>query len=135
MGKSLCIALAVSALPAFAGAQQPAPVAPSATSLDAVPVLRDWKVHPDMVKHYPQRALEKGITGGAVLECQVTATGKLTSCVALAETPAGYGFGKAGVAAARSARIAVAKGEEASRGEKRPVAGGKIRFRLIWTVR
>jgi len=50
---------------------------------------------------YPRRAAARGIGGSAMLDCRVTATGTVNSCVVLREAPAGYGFGEAALASAR----------------------------------
>jgi hypothetical protein len=44
---------------------------------------------------YPERALSNQIEGGAAIDCEVTAQGKLAGCQLAAETPAGFGFGQA----------------------------------------
>ena len=44
---------------------------------------------------YPERALSNQIEGGAAIDCEVTAAGKLAACQLAAETPAGFGFGQA----------------------------------------
>jgi TonB family protein len=44
---------------------------------------------------YPPRALDNQVEGGAVIECAVTAGGKLAECHVFDENPTGYGFGQA----------------------------------------
>lgn len=46
---------------------------------------------------YPQRAVDRGISGGAAVRCEVAASGKPTNCVVVAEVPRGGGFGEAAV--------------------------------------
>jgi len=54
---------------------------------------------------YPPRALEDGISGEAVLDCQVTAVGQLTHCSISGETPRGKGFGDGALKASRIFRM------------------------------
>ena len=49
----------------------------------------------EMERYYPQAALDRGLSGVAVLQCLVTATGDLRGCRVAGETPASAGFGKA----------------------------------------
>jgi protein TonB len=49
----------------------------------------------DMADHYPARALRENVPGRATVRCTVTASGSLTSCEILSESPAGQGFGQA----------------------------------------
>lgn len=60
-----------------------------------------WRIRPE--PEFPRWTLAR--SGSAQLECQVSATGEITSCVILGETPARQGFGKAAVAAALKARL------------------------------
>lgn len=58
----------------------------------------NWLSRPtatEMERYYPSRAADRGLSGSATLECQVTAGGDLRGCQVAAETPAGLGFGKA----------------------------------------
>ena len=50
----------------------------------------------------PQRAIEAGVTGAALLQCTVTSNGRLADCEALWESPPRYGLGPAAVAGALS---------------------------------
>jgi len=51
----------------------------------------------EMERWYPQDALERNLSGSAVLQCLVTASGDLRGCRVASETPAGAGFGKAAI--------------------------------------
>jgi protein TonB len=46
-------------------------------------------------RYYPQSAIDRGLSGSALLRCAVTAAGALRSCQVTDETPVGAGFGKA----------------------------------------
>ncbi|WP_409514393.1 energy transducer TonB [Brevundimonas sp.] len=41
----------------------------------------------------PQRAIDAGVTGSAVVECQISDMGRPEYCSVISETPEGYGFG------------------------------------------
>lgn len=49
----------------------------------------------EMERYYPQDAVERNLSGVAMLQCSVTASGDLRGCRVASETPAGAGFGKA----------------------------------------
>ena len=49
----------------------------------------------DMAKFYPEKALDVGKEGGAVLRCSVRKDRSLTNCALSSETPEGFGFGEA----------------------------------------
>jgi protein TonB len=51
----------------------------------------------EMSRLYPQTAIDRDLTGDVSLMCAVVATGKLTDCKVMRETPAGAGFGQAAV--------------------------------------
>lgn len=82
---------------------QPSPVAiepdprlPGWTLTKAV-----WRKTPtgdDFVRVYPKRALDENISGAAVVQCIAGPDGRLTKCQAIAESPAGFEFGKAALA-------------------------------------
>jgi protein TonB len=55
---------------------------------------------------YPAAAMERGIQGGAVVRCVVTADGGLADCVVTSETPSGVGFGKASLRLVAQYRMA-----------------------------
>lgn len=59
-----------------------------------------WAKFPDadaLASYYPQKAAEDEIEGSATVQCTVLDTSGRVSCVAVAETPARYGFGAATV--------------------------------------
>jgi len=49
----------------------------------------------EMSRFYPDRAIDLNLTGQATLFCSVVASGKLTDCRVVSETPAGAKFGDA----------------------------------------
>lgn len=71
---------------------------PSEDNLDVAP---DWRKRPtshDILMVYPVDALEKGVSGKAVVACIVTVHGTLNRCRIEGEEPAGMHFGAAAVA-------------------------------------
>jgi len=58
----------------------------------------NWTRRPgveDLMKVYPPEAVRSRIEGDVLLHCHVLATGKLSDCGVLRETPQGAGFGAA----------------------------------------
>ena len=51
----------------------------------------------EMERWYPQDAVERNLSGLAMLQCSVTASGELRGCRVASETPTGAGFGKAAI--------------------------------------
>jgi len=81
--------------------QTPISIEPPTVDRGDPPVLvaPDWIAKPDpdaFSKHYPQAAIERGLSGAVVLQCVVAATGSVRDCAVISETPQGAGFGKAG---------------------------------------
>lgn len=77
---------------------------------DATPRLRNvaWLERPDgmaFMRAYPSLARQASRDGAVVMDCQVE-DGGLLSCTVMSETPAGWGFGAAGMALSRQFRIA-----------------------------
>ncbi|WP_293676361.1 energy transducer TonB [uncultured Phenylobacterium sp.] len=73
---------------------------PSTATPAKPPVITNpsWARRPngdDVARHYPKGALRKGLTGRAVLSCQVGADGLLHDCAVSEESPPGEGFGEA----------------------------------------
>ena len=50
-----------------------------------------------MTRFYPGRALDRGVTGMAVLNCMVNAGGRPMACHVIEESPVGAGFGDAAI--------------------------------------
>jgi len=58
----------------------------------------DWIAKPgpgEFSRYYPQRAIERGLSGQVTLECIVAASGAVGGCQVAEETPKGVGFGEA----------------------------------------
>ncbi|WP_221247678.1 energy transducer TonB [Brevundimonas basaltis] len=51
-------------------------------------------------RYHPQEALRQGVSGTAVVSCRIREDTVLDQCRVVSETPAGQGFGAAGIAAA-----------------------------------
>lgn len=51
-------------------------------------------------RYHPPEALRQGVSGTAVVSCRIRVDTMLDQCRVLSETPAGQGFGEAGLAAA-----------------------------------
>lgn len=67
-----------------------------------------WVSRPNadqLMRAYPARALDRGVSGSASLRCTVRVDGTLSGCAATGETPSGQGFGRAGVALSRYFRM------------------------------
>lgn len=46
---------------------------------------------------FPQRAMDRGVSGSATIQCTATASGRPANCRVVSETPSGMGFGAAGL--------------------------------------
>ncbi|HEY2709928.1 MAG TPA: energy transducer TonB [Caulobacteraceae bacterium] len=58
----------------------------------------DWISKPtasEMTQYYPQRAIDRDLSGVVTMECVVSAVGTVHSCSVTNETPQGIGFGDA----------------------------------------
>lgn len=87
-----------------------APPATEPAPEPAPPVIRNpsWDRQPtaeQMMRAYPDRALERGIGGSATLNCLVQPNGAVAACDVSRETPAGQGFGRAAQSLSRHFRI------------------------------
>jgi periplasmic protein TonB len=68
----------------------------------------DWVRRPSgdaLMRAYPQRALNAGVTGSATLNCVVRVDGTLSGCSVASETPNGQGFGRAALRLSRDFRM------------------------------
>lgn len=88
----------------------PGPVVTTQPNPPADPVIRNpqWVRRPSaeqMLAAYPDRALERELSGRATLSCGVLANGSMTNCSVISETPAGAGFGRAALSLSRSFRL------------------------------
>lgn len=116
------------ALCAFVGvqavaAERPSPRQPDIAALEAAvdpstgSALRQavFKEGPKAYRQYgppgpywPERAEREGVSGGAVLECAMATSGKLSNCKAAFETPVDFGFGFAALAMAKQGFLTAA---------------------------
>ncbi|MBA3049581.1 MAG: TonB family protein [Alphaproteobacteria bacterium] len=67
-----------------------------------------WSRQPSadqMMRAYPDRAINSGVAGSASLNCLVLPTGAVTDCNVSRETPGGYGFGRAAQGLSRYFRV------------------------------
>ena len=67
-----------------------------------------WSRQPSadqMMRAYPSRAMEAGLSGSAQLNCLVQANGTVSTCEVVRETPSGQGFGRAAQQLSRYFRI------------------------------
>lgn len=76
----------------------------------ADPVIRNpqWVRRPSaeqLLAAYPDRALEREVSGQATLSCGVLANGNMSNCTVVSETPGGYGFGRAALSLSRTFRL------------------------------
>lgn len=89
-----------------------------------------WTAFPDgntLADYYPERALEDGRTGTAVVECSVLDDAGHVGCSVVSETPKTYGFGAATV------KMVEAKGRvDTAQGAVKP--GSKLLVTLKWML-
>lgn len=79
-----------------------------ATRAPSVITNPDWVQRPSgdqLMRAYPSRAIEMGVTGSAQLNCGVQVDGRLNDCRILSETPARQGFGRAATSLSRYFRM------------------------------
>lgn len=58
-----------------------------------------------MDRAFPDRAIQRGVSGSASLNCLVEVSGRVTDCRVTHETPGGYGFGRAAKSVSRYFQI------------------------------
>ncbi len=78
---------------------------------------------------YPDRAQRMEVNGKTVMDCQVTAEGRLTDCVVLSETPEGYGFAEATLELSK-----VWKMKPTLDPDGKPIPGGRLTIPINWNV-
>jgi protein TonB len=102
----------------------------SASNSGPVYVTPHWTRFPDsnaLASYYPPRALDNEVEGSSMVECTVMDDQGRVACVAVSETPKGYGFGAA------TARMVQERGRVDTRqGEVR--VGSKLRTTVKWTL-
>ncbi len=109
-----------------AAAQNPAP------PTRAIVIHRaDWEKSPNgnnMAAVYPRAARKSRIDGRVTVLCGVLATGLLTRCSAVEETPQGWGFGDAALRLTSKFRM------KPVTPDGQPVAGGSITIPIVFKV-
>lgn len=92
----------------------------------------DWVQRPGgdtMARVYPDRAQRTGVSGRAVIDCTVAASGHLEACKVIDESPAEFGFGAAAIKASGSFRMRPLTRNGV------PVSGARVRLPIVFTVR
>jgi hypothetical protein len=106
-------------------AQAPTPELDLATIPDAA-VLRTTDRQGVLdAAYFPDTAALEGVSGAAVLDCKVTASGELDACATVAEFPRGCSFG---VAAVRMAAAGILGPPAQADGQ--PAAGQVVRMKV-----
>jgi protein TonB len=77
---------------------------------------------------YPQRAIDRGITGTATLWCGIRANGTMTDCQVVDESPAGWRFGAAALSMAQYFRISP------KTVDGKPVEGSRVRIPVVFAL-
>jgi len=114
-------------LAAFAGSVSAQTPPAQSTKREPVVTKPEWIRKPsgeDVTAVWPAGAAKAGIGGKAVLSCTVTATGTMSDCTVVSETPEGYGFGVSALMLSGSFQMKPQTVDGA------PVAGATVRIPL-----
>ena len=76
-------------------AEEPQPPQPPAVRVIRNPSWISQPTGDQLMRAYPDRALERGLSGSVALSCMVEANGRVSGCSVNSETPSGAGFGRA----------------------------------------
>ena len=82
----------------------------------------------DVSRHFPAKALDKGVGGRVVLECKVKADRNVGGCKVVFESPPGFDFGEAAVKLSAGFRL------KATPTGARSVVGGVVRIPLSFST-
>lgn len=103
----------------------------SATQAVIVPAsIRSRPSAAELTRAYPERALERGLSGEATVLCYVGLNGRLDDCDIAEESPAGMGFGRAAVRLAQRNTFATPQTVDGA-----AVANGPIEVRYAFEMR
>lgn len=104
------------------------PVEPDKARMIANP---SWLRRPtgeELGRLYPRLALERNISGGATLLCEVAANGAVRACSVIDEAPKGRGFGDAALAGAKLFKL------NPRTVDGQAVEGAKVRIPLVFNL-
>jgi len=110
----------------------PIPVAVDPPPAPPSPVLTGmvWLQRPssqDFNRYYPSRAMEREQEGRVMLDCLVSADGRI-ACSVISEDPTGWGFGEAAIRISRNFRAA------AQTSDGRATTGGRTRVPITFRL-
>ncbi len=110
----------------------PIPVAVDPPPAPPSPVLTGmvWLQRPssqDFNRYYPSRAMEREQEGRVMLDCLVSADGRI-ACTVVSEDPTGWGFGEAAIRISRNFRAA------AQTSDGRATTGGRTRVPITFRL-
>lgn len=110
----------------------PAPYAPPSPPPSGSVIARpDWVRKPngdDLSRFYPDRAMRLEREGSATIQCVVEATGALTGCVIVAESPRDFGFGDAALKLSRLFKMRPVTQDG------QPVGGARVRIPMVFRL-
>lgn len=99
--------------------------APAASVIREAPGWAGLPSSADIGQVYPPAALAQRVGGKATIACRVNADGTLSECAAVAEKPAGMGFGDAALKLVPLFRMQVKPGDAL-------VEGGRVRIPITF---